>query len=126
MLGIAEGLRYLHERHEPVVHSDLKAVGLPLLWVSPVLLTIEKENVLMTKSGTPLLCDFGIFRMAVYTQSALKSTTQANFAGSLNWAAPEFFDDAEVVKHATETDVWAFGMVVYVCLLFYSTITPSS
>ena len=69
----------------------------------------------MTKNGIPLICDFGISRMTSYTQSFMNTTTDASFKGSLYWAAPEFFKEGVTgVQHSMETDVWAFGMTVYV------------
>ncbi|TDL14287.1 kinase-like protein, partial [Rickenella mellea] len=108
--GIADGLEYLHK--EEVVHADLKS-----------------ENVLISISGTPLLTDFGISRTLIVTHTV---TTLGQFLGSVYWMAYEllapqewspqgnvdtnFVNTLKQTKPAVpskETDVWAFGMVVY-------------
>lgn len=58
-----------------------------------------------------MLCDFGISHM-ILSSETLTSTT-GGMKGSLRWMAPELL---EGVKHNVETDIWAFGMVIYVCL----------
>ncbi|KAL5498631.1 hypothetical protein ACEPAH_1986 [Sanghuangporus vaninii] len=68
VIGIAEGITYLHLNR--IVHSDIKP-----------------DNVLISESGGPLLCDFGVSRMVVASRSF-------NFSSSLTGAS----------------DVWAFGM----------------
>ncbi|KLO08483.1 kinase-like protein [Schizopora paradoxa] len=93
--GISSGLLYLH--NENIIHSDLKC-----------------ENVLLSDSGEPLLADFGISRCV----SSLTTTTTTSAKGSTRWMAVEFFlpsveGDDIVVEHTKETDVWAFGMVLF-------------
>ena len=56
IIGIAEGLNYLHT--EGVIHSDIKA-----------------DNVLISNTGLPLICDFGISRMLAASQT-LHTTTR--------------------------------------------------
>ncbi|KAL5519856.1 hypothetical protein ACEPAG_1516 [Sanghuangporus baumii] len=98
--GIAEGMKYMHDKD--FVHSDLKA-----------------ENILIGKNYQPLICDFGISRMLDPTQSGFISATQTdNIRGTTRWMAPELFysdEGAEATesKHSKETDVWAYGMVLY-------------
>ncbi|KAL5485870.1 hypothetical protein ACEPAI_6913 [Sanghuangporus weigelae] len=75
-LGIAEALKYMHKRN--FVHSDVKA-----------------GNVLISPSGEPLICDFGISRILSSSESDFVSTTH------------------DEPKHSKETDVWAFGMTLY-------------
>ncbi|KLO14157.1 kinase-like protein [Schizopora paradoxa] len=94
--GISSGLLYLHKQN--IVHSDLKC-----------------ENVLLSDTRQPLLADFGISRCV----SSLQTTTTATSAkGSTRWMAVEFFvpsveGEDVVVEHSKETDVWAFGMVLF-------------
>ena len=64
----------------------------------------------------PLLADFGISRCVT---SASISDTSTSPKGSARWMAREFFmfglDESDtIVEHSKETDVWAFGMVLYV------------
>ncbi len=68
----------------------------------------------MSSDKQALLTDFGISRMdtlsAGYTTLSVK--------GSTRWQAYEFFDivddDHPAPKHTVKTDIWAFGMTVYV------------
>jgi len=93
--GIADGLMYLH--NQDVVHSDLKS-----------------DNILMSDAGEPLLADFGI--SCIMTSSSTTNTT-TGVKGSARWMAVELLtpsETAESGKHTKQTDVWAYGMVVYV------------
>ncbi|TDL15429.1 kinase-like protein [Rickenella mellea] len=108
--GIASGLAYLHEKG--VVHADLKC-----------------DNVLISPSGDPLLADFGISRTLIVTHTV---TTLRELMGSVRWMAyellaPQESDPQKIIDTtfentitetkpavpSIETDVWAFGMVVY-------------
>ncbi|TDL15872.1 kinase-like protein [Rickenella mellea] len=104
--GVAEGLAYLHK--EGVIHADLKS-----------------DNVLISPSGAPLLTDFGISRMLIVTHTV---TVLKDLIGSVRWMAyeliaphcqlPSNVDTTTITEMkptvpSKETDVWAFGMVVY-------------
>jgi len=93
-LGIANGLRYLHDND--VVHGDIKA-----------------DNVLISPSGEPLLTDFGLSRTKEsYISKGFYSTETSR--GSTRWLAFEYFDheELEVFRLNPKTDVWAFGMTL--------------
>lgn len=79
-----------------VVHSDIKA-----------------DNVLISNTGLPLICDFGISRILAATHSL--DTTSGQLRGSSRWMAIELLSigDSSPV-HTFESDVWAFGMTVHV------------
>ncbi|TDL15451.1 kinase-like protein, partial [Rickenella mellea] len=85
--GIASGLAYLHQ--SKVVHADLKS-----------------DNILISPEGAPLLTDFGISRTLVVTHTF---TGLSNLMGSVRWMATELL----AVAQTEDTDIWAFGMVVY-------------
>jgi len=91
--GIANGLLYLHI--EKVIHADLKS-----------------GNILVSDEGDPLLTDFGISRM-------MDSSSSTRSGGSARWMAielvnPSFSDSAVGAgRHTPQTDVWAYGMVLY-------------
>ncbi|KAI5119294.1 hypothetical protein M0805_008209 [Coniferiporia weirii] len=96
-LGIAKGLEYLHE--QDVIHSDIKS-----------------DNVLVTSSGDAVICDFGISRALNATQAALggNTTMPSGPGGTARWTAYELVAESEkYTKHTKESDVWAFGMIVY-------------
>lgn len=92
---MAEGLEYLHG--EGVIHSVIKA-----------------DNVLISKTGEPRICDFGISRVLVASQT-LASSTDGSLRGSVRWMAIELFMiNGPPPVHTTYTDIWAFGMTVHV------------
>ncbi|KLO13905.1 kinase-like protein, partial [Schizopora paradoxa] len=99
--SIASGLAYLHENG--VIHADLKT-----------------QNVLISAKKTPLLTDFGfslIRRQSQTTaQSFVTNPSTNNSHGTVRWMAPELFapqSDGIYHKNDKETDVWAYGMVIY-------------
>ena len=71
----------------------------------------------MSAGGKPKITDFGISRIVVNSVTIASSTA---VKGSARWMAPELLrfgsgDSAsEHQAHTKATDVWAFGMVVYV------------
>ena len=82
---IGKALQYAHEHG--VVHCDLKP-----------------ENILFTEEGQALLADFGI---AAILSSA--KTQQGGVMGTLEYMAPEQFDD----KVSTKSDQYALGCIAY-------------
>ncbi|TDL13906.1 kinase-like protein, partial [Rickenella mellea] len=88
--GVASGLAYLHQAD--VVHGDMKS-----------------DNILISSRGTPLLVDFGISRTLVVTQ--VVSGLQA-LMGSVRWMAEELVNPNGYLGNE-QTDIWAFGMVIY-------------
>jgi len=90
--GIAAGLLYLHDND--VIHADLKS-----------------DNILISDCGEPLLADFGISR--IITSSAASSMSDVK--GSMRWMATELLllCPDETIKHTKQSDVWAYGMVLY-------------
>ncbi|KAI5116311.1 hypothetical protein M0805_009155 [Coniferiporia weirii] len=97
ILGVAEGLAYLHE--EDVVHADVKS-----------------GNVLVNSSGDAVICDFGISQAINSPQVALASNTALpnGAVGSIRWLSYELLAQSEIyTKHTKESDVWAFGMTAY-------------
>ncbi|EJD08175.1 kinase-like protein, partial [Fomitiporia mediterranea MF3/22] len=89
LAGTARGLVYLH-KHD-IVHLDIKAA-----------------NILVSLSGEPLICDFGISRMLDKTNAA-HVISDDEMEGTVRYMAPEIFYGA---SHGKASDVWAFGMLV--------------
>jgi TonB family protein len=83
MIGILNGLEFLHERQ--IIHRDIKP-----------------QNILL-QSGKPRLADFGISR-AMQTTAA-----SSTVIGTDAYMSPEAFDG----KRTVQTDIWSTGVVLY-------------
>ncbi|KAJ3566749.1 hypothetical protein NP233_g6800 [Leucocoprinus birnbaumii] len=86
MAGVAEGLIYLHNLKENIIHGDLKP-----------------SNILVSDDGQALLCDFG--RSQIATHGGF--TTKAS--GAVRYQAPEVFTDA-MTRLNEAVDVYSFGI----------------
>jgi eukaryotic-like serine/threonine-protein kinase len=86
--GVAEGLRYAHERG--VVHRDIKP-----------------ENILITVDGTPKITDWGLAKALTDT----KHTGLISF--SLNYAAPEQLAPNIYGEAGPWTDIYQLGVLFY-------------
>ena len=75
---------------------------------------------MISESGRPLICDFGISRWI--EDPAPIGNTPSGLVGSLRWMAVEIVEmnwnntDAEFPEQSNTvaSDVWSFGMVIYV------------
>ena len=79
----------------------------------------SKDNVLVTRSGVARICDFGISRMIAASQPFGETNTNTGIRGSVRWMSPELLFDGQA-EHSMESDVWAFGMTIYVSPLSIS------
>ena len=79
---------------------------------------VIQDNILISHDGRAVLSDFGISRLLV-NNITVEGTT--SFKGSMRWTAPELIvPPNEPQAHSFQTmasDVWAFGMVIYVCFM---------
>ncbi|EJD06479.1 kinase-like protein [Fomitiporia mediterranea MF3/22] len=94
--GAARGPAYLHKNN--FIHSDIKS-----------------DNVLVSSSGDALICDFGYTRIINASQSLAHLTTGNGMTGTAHYLSYELIAySATYSEHSKESDVWAFGMTVYV------------
>ncbi|KAG8954419.1 hypothetical protein FRC04_011746 [Tulasnella sp. 424] len=92
LYDLADALAYLHRKE--IVHGDLK-----LSEPDPI-----KVNVVLTRDGEALLCDFGLSKLFdTNTSEALKG------AGTYRWTAPEIHNNEH---KTTASDMYAFSMCI--------------
>lgn len=82
-------LSYIHAIG--IIHRDLKAA-----------------NILVTRSGQVLLCDFGV--AASYVQGSARGK-RSTFVGTPYWMAPEVILEGKTYDY--KADIWSLGITVY-------------
>eukprot|EP01018_Ginkgo_biloba_P016696 Gb_16362 [translate_table: standard] len=87
-LDVAKGMNYLHRLTPPIVHRDLKS-----------------PNLLVDKTWTVKVCDFGLSRFKANTFLSSKSA-----AGTPEWMAPEVLRDEPSNE---KSDVYSFGVILW-------------
>lgn len=87
-LDVAKGMNHLHRLNPPIVHRDLKS-----------------PNLLVDKTWTVKVCDFGLSRLKANTFLSSKSA-----AGTPEWMAPEVLRDEPSNE---KSDVYSFGVILW-------------
>ncbi|KAL4078696.1 kinase-like domain-containing protein [Scleroderma yunnanense] len=91
ILGIANGLHYLHTYEQGIIHGNLKG-----------------PNVLVSDDGHALLTDFNFSHVVEATFALAREQCPG---GTLPWMPPEYLAE-DLWKMSTAGDVWSFGMTV--------------
>ena len=109
MIGVADGLSYLHSRN--VIHGGLKGVSHIRHTGSMLLTLIRQMDILFDSTGVPQITDFKIASIDCNPTSNVAPTPSYSFC--LRWAAPEMLEGRNWDGYATKmSDVYAFAMVV--------------
>ena len=84
----------------------------------------------MTDDGVPMISDFGQARAIRYTVTAFITTHHEREKGTMNWIAPEIANyidgdgnENEIIC-TKESDMWSYGMVIYVSYIQGSEVIP--
>jgi hypothetical protein len=86
VLGIAEGVAFLHSRRPIVIHRDLKS-----------------QNILLADDLSPKVCDFGVSRTKTLTATMSQ-------IGTPQWSAPEVLKGE---RYSERADVFSFAVCMW-------------
>lgn len=88
-LNIAGGLRYLHERTDPIIHRDLAS-----------------KNILLSATGMAKIADLGVARILEHGNR----TPQSRLPGTELYMPPEV--KIEGIHYDTRVDIYSFGVIL--------------
>ena len=67
-----------------------------------------------------MLADFGLSTLQLVTAEGIKTAHQSKIQGTLRWMAYElavaYSSDGCSIGCTKESDMWSYGMVLYVCI----------
>ena len=112
LLQVAKGLQYLHSFD--VVHGDLKGVSALSPQTYATLMNFIEANVLISKSGSAQVCDYGL--SPIISNPIFTVVATQGVAGSSRWLAPEIIDPptgagSKPLTASKSADVFAFAML---------------
>lgn len=90
MIGIADGMSYLHSRNPIVIHRDLKSL-----------------NILITDDWNSKITDFGLSRLSAEHNTNAMMTGQI---GTFHWMAPEVISGT---IYSAKADVYSFAIIAW-------------
>ncbi len=97
---------YLHTLS--IVHGDLKGVRFEPYFADDILLTQNKDNVLITDDCRAIIADFGIsFVMGVTT---FATSSSSHKGGTVRWEAPEVLSGS---TNSLPADVYSLACVYF-------------
>ena len=108
LLGLFEGIYYLHTRSPPIIHGDLHDVGIDLLIVYSILIFL-KRNVVVSRTGDCMLCDFGLSRIR---HEISRTHTTIHQGGRERFIAPEIASGIEW-RINEKSDIYSLAMTIY-------------
>ena len=106
-------LGWLHFEGSSFSMSFLLSFPKTFWWV--MLMNGFQGNIFISEAGVPQIGDFGMSRMIAASQSSLWQTSAEHIKGTVRWLAVEYLKPGKLQSiHTKETDVWAFGVTIYV------------
>lgn len=90
---IFQGLKYLSEQKNPIIHYDLKP-----------------GNILFDEPGSIKITDFGLSKIMEEDTNSMELTSQG--AGTYWYLPPECFD-VDTPRISSKVDVWSAGVIFY-------------
>ena len=109
MLGLFEGIHYLHTRSPPIIHGDLHDVSIDISILCSIVKHFQKRNVLVSCTGDCLLCDFGLSRIR---HEVSRTHTAVQQGGRGRFVAPEISSGDED-RINEESDIYSLAMTIY-------------
>ena len=112
VVGLVDGVYYLHTRSPPIIHGDLHDVSTALAdFIFLCSYIYRKLNILVTCTGECLLCDFGLSRIR---HEISRTYTTVHHGGRERFLAPEITHNAQENTRIDEpSDIYSLAMTVY-------------
>ncbi|CAK9273807.1 unnamed protein product [Sphagnum jensenii] len=96
IIGVAQGLAYLHHKCNPsIVHLDIKP-----------------GNILLDKDYTPKLADFGLAKILNVTNESNITLASKSKPGTFGYMAPEIRQESTQRHVSPKCDVYSFGVLL--------------